>query len=161
MPELSDERRQETRDTIHPCTNKRYLSKSEVVQQLAEERQARYNAEKKEHYWKEKFKSQCIEMDREDDEDLSQFFLNIAECSCRDGLSVATTEKPVGMQNQKRLSVASKVSNQLLVIHVRSSYNLKHKFLEFFNHGCGWIYSGKLTKRDVLHREGDFNVTRC
>lgn len=72
-------RRKEARDTIHPCTNKRYLSKSEVVQQLAEERQARYNAEKREHYWKEKFKSQCIEMDREDDEDLSQIFLNIAK----------------------------------------------------------------------------------
>lgn len=72
-------RQKEARDTIHPCTNKRYLSKSKVVQQLAEERQARYNAEKREHYWKEKFKSQCIEMDREDDEDLSQIFLNIAK----------------------------------------------------------------------------------
>lgn len=37
------------RDTIHPHTNKRYLSKSEIVQQLAEERQARHNAEKTVH----------------------------------------------------------------------------------------------------------------
>ena len=72
-------RRKMARDTIHPYTNKRYLSKSEVGQQLAEERQARYNAEKREHYWKEKFKSQCLEMDREDDEDLSQIFLNIGK----------------------------------------------------------------------------------
>ena len=81
-------RRKEARDTIHPKTNKRYLSKSEIVQQLAEERQGRHNAEKSEHYWKEKFKSQCLEMDREDDEDLSQIFLNIekqnvpAEMAC-------------------------------------------------------------------------------
>ena len=80
--------RKEARDTIHPKTNKRYLSISEIVQQLAEERQARHNAEKREHYWKEKFKSQCLEMDREDDEDLSQIFLNIekqnvpAEMAC-------------------------------------------------------------------------------
>ena len=43
-------RRKMARDTIHPYTNKRYLSKSEVGQQLAEERQARYNAEKRKHY---------------------------------------------------------------------------------------------------------------
>ena len=46
-------RRRLARDSIHPHTNKRYLSKSEVVQQLAKERQARQNAEKRERYWRE------------------------------------------------------------------------------------------------------------
>ena len=62
------------RDSIHSHTNKRYLSKSEVVQQLAKERQARQNAEKRERYWREKFDSQCLEMAAEDHDDLSQMF---------------------------------------------------------------------------------------
>ena len=63
------------RDTIHPSTNKRYISKCVVVQQLVEERQA----EKRECYWKDNFHSQCIEMNREDHEDLSQMFLNTGD----------------------------------------------------------------------------------
>ena len=65
-------RRRLANDTIHPNTNERYLSKSEVLQQLAKERQARYNAEKRERYWKEKFNSQCNEMDQEDHADIFQ-----------------------------------------------------------------------------------------
>ena len=72
-------RRKLTRETIHPSTKKKYLSKCEVVQQLHEERQARLNAEKRERYWRDKFHSQCIEMDREDHEDLSQMFSNIGD----------------------------------------------------------------------------------
>ncbi|XP_068740031.1 uncharacterized protein [Montipora capricornis] len=65
-------RRRLANDTIHPNTNERYLSKSEVLQQLAKERQARYNAEKRERYWKEKFNPQCNEMDQEDHADIFQ-----------------------------------------------------------------------------------------
>ena len=41
-----DRRRKLARETIHPRTNKRVLLKCEVVQQLAKERQTRYNTEK-------------------------------------------------------------------------------------------------------------------
>ena len=62
------------RDSIHSHTNKRYLSQSEVAQQLAKERQALQNTEKRERYWREKFDSQCLEMAEEDHDDLSQMF---------------------------------------------------------------------------------------
>ena len=55
------------------------VSKSEVVQQLAKERRARQNAEKRERYWREKFNSQCLEMAEEDHDDLSQIFLNTGD----------------------------------------------------------------------------------
>ncbi|CAB3985740.1 Hypothetical predicted protein [Paramuricea clavata] len=49
--------------TIKPITNKRYLTKEEVITQLDKERQKRV-AEKREIYWREKFKSEALEMDR-------------------------------------------------------------------------------------------------
>jgi len=48
------------RDTIRPHTNKRFLSKREVVQQLAQERQPRQNAEKRECYWKDKYNPSAL-----------------------------------------------------------------------------------------------------
>ena len=68
-----------SRDSIHSHTNKRYLSKSEVVQQLAKEREQRQNGEKRECYWREKFNSQCFEIAEEDHDDLSQMFLNTGD----------------------------------------------------------------------------------
>lgn len=59
------------RASIHPATNKRYLTKEEVIVQLAQERNAKRNAENREKYWREKFMSEAIEMETEDHEDLS------------------------------------------------------------------------------------------
>ena len=84
------------RDSIHPYTNKRYLSKSEVVQQLAQERQARQNTEKRERYWREKFDSKCLEMAEEDHDDLSQMFLNTGDEN-------VPTEMACLWEQQKRL----------------------------------------------------------
>ena len=77
------------------------------MQQLAKERQALQNTEKRERYWREKFDSQCLEMAEEDHDDLSQIFLNTGN---QNGVSLGATETPSTMQNQKRLPVASKVS---------------------------------------------------
>lgn len=84
------------RDSIHPHTNKRYLSKIEVVQKLAKERQARQNAEKRERYWRQKFDSQCLEMAEEDHDDLSQMFLNTCDQN-------VPTEMACLLEQQKRL----------------------------------------------------------
>ena len=84
------------RDSIHPYTNKRYLSKSEVVQQLAQERQARQNTEKRERYWREKFDSKCLEMAEEDHDDLSQMFVNTGDEN-------VPTEMACLWEQQKRL----------------------------------------------------------
>lgn len=59
------------RTGIHPATNKRYLTKKEVVVELAHERNKRRNAENRERYWREKFLSEAMEMETADHEDLS------------------------------------------------------------------------------------------
>ena len=69
-------RRKLSRDGIHPFTNKRFMTRDELTIQLCEETRARQKAEKRESYWKDKFFAHCLEMDKEDHEDLSKMFLN-------------------------------------------------------------------------------------
>ena len=69
-------RRKLSRDGVHPCTNKQYITRDELAKQLSEETRARQNAEKRESYWKDKFYTQCLEMEKDDREDLSKMFLN-------------------------------------------------------------------------------------
>jgi len=64
-------KRKEARIEMKPQTNKRYLSKYDVLWQLRKEQKAKRNAEKRVQYWKQKFDDQCIEMDKEDHDDLA------------------------------------------------------------------------------------------
>lgn len=64
---------------ISPFTNKRFLSKEEVTEQLKLERQARLNAEKRERYWREKFEAECIEMEHDDHADFAKMFDGVGD----------------------------------------------------------------------------------
>lgn len=57
-------------------TSNKYITRDELAKQLSEETRARQNAEKRESYWKDKFYTQCLEMEKDDHEDLSKMFLN-------------------------------------------------------------------------------------
>ena len=74
MDQNRKKRKLETNGEMSPFTNKHFLSKEEVTEQLKLERQARLNAEKRERYWREKFEAECIEMANEDHADLSKMF---------------------------------------------------------------------------------------
>lgn len=67
----TSKRRKLSRDGVHPCTNKRHITRDELAKQLSEETRPRQNAEKRESYWKDKFYTQCLEMEKDDHEDLS------------------------------------------------------------------------------------------
>jgi len=64
-------KRKQERTEIKPKANKRYLSKEELVDQLQQEQKKLKNAKAREEYWKGKFLSQSLEMEKEDHEDLS------------------------------------------------------------------------------------------
>lgn len=72
-------RKLETNGVISPFTNKRFLSKEEVTEQLKLERQARLNAEKRERYWREKFEAECIEMEHDDHADFAKMFDGVGD----------------------------------------------------------------------------------
>jgi hypothetical protein len=63
---------------IHPNTSKCFLSKEDVVVQLAKERQRRMNAEAREKYWRDKFNKEALEIDEQDHDDLSSMLLGQA-----------------------------------------------------------------------------------
>ena len=63
-------RKLESNGVISRFTNKRFLSKEELTQQLQLERQARLNAERRERYWREKCEAECNEMAGVDHADL-------------------------------------------------------------------------------------------
>jgi len=71
--------RKEKRPLELPATNcnKRFLSKEEVVEQLKDESRKRKNAESRENYWKEKFASEALELDNEDQTDLAKIFAKV------------------------------------------------------------------------------------
>ena len=73
---LSEKRKQkrklETNGVISPFTNKRFLSKEDIIKQLQLERQARLTAEKRERFWREKCEAQCTEMENDDQADVSE-----------------------------------------------------------------------------------------
>ena len=65
--------RKESRPSINPRCNKRYLSKEEVIEQLKDETKVRRNAQMREKFWKEKFLAEAIEIE-DDDDDLVSIF---------------------------------------------------------------------------------------
>ena len=67
-------KRKLSRDAVHPFTNKRYMTRDELTEKLTEEVQARKNTALRESYWREKYFSQCVEMEKEDHKDLCKIF---------------------------------------------------------------------------------------
>ena len=72
-------RRKENQPVIHPKCNKRFMNKEEVQLQLKMEQTARYNAEKREQYWREKFKKECVDVVHDDQEDLLEMFAGVQQ----------------------------------------------------------------------------------
>lgn len=71
--------RREKRVGIHPKCNKRYLRKEEVVLQVHQEQKRRVNAEKRERYWREKFENESVEVQNDDNSDLTCIFQGVAK----------------------------------------------------------------------------------
>ena len=67
-------KRKLSRDAVHPFTNKRYMTRDELTERLTEEVKARKNTALRESYWREKYFSQCVEMEKEDHKDLCKIF---------------------------------------------------------------------------------------
>ncbi|CAB3976752.1 Hypothetical predicted protein [Paramuricea clavata] len=87
--------------TIKPRTNKWYLTKEEVITQLDKEGQKRVNAEKREIYWREKFKSEALEMDVDDNDDLSSMMLSISNDEIPDNMKCLWDEQKKMIQRKK------------------------------------------------------------
>ena len=90
-----------TCSTIHPNTPKCFLSKEDVILQLAQERQARINAEARERYWRDKFNEEALIINEQDHGDLSSILLdqsvdNVPEemqCLWKQQLKIAQSKK--------------------------------------------------------------------
>ena len=67
--DLRKRKRKAEAKTIHPKCNKRYLSREEIQSQLSEEQKRK--SEKREKYWKDKCRGECVEMEQEDHNDLN------------------------------------------------------------------------------------------
>ena len=65
--------------TIHSSTNKRYLSKDELTNQLHEEKRTRVNAESRAKYWVDKFHAELLLIDDDDHNDLSKIMNDIEQ----------------------------------------------------------------------------------
>ena len=66
-----------TGSAIHPNIPKCFLSNEDVILQLAQERQARINAEARERYWRDKFNEEALTIDEQDHGDLSSILLDL------------------------------------------------------------------------------------
>ncbi|KXJ22079.1 hypothetical protein AC249_AIPGENE3500 [Exaiptasia diaphana] len=79
-----NERREKKREKRHQInensgapqatTNKRFLSKDDIILQLQQEKKKRKMAEKKVKYWTQKFEKECLEMTSDDNDDLIKIF---------------------------------------------------------------------------------------
>ena len=65
------------------------------MEQLKEESRKRKNAESRENYWKEKFASEALELNNEDQTDLAKIFAKVKNegCTCRYGMPMETAGK--------------------------------------------------------------------
>ena len=68
----------EKRVSIHLKCNKEYLRK-EVVLQVHQEQKRRFNAEKRERYWREKFENESVEVQNDDNSDLTCIFQGVVK----------------------------------------------------------------------------------
>ena len=69
--------RREKRSGVHRNCNKSYTRKEDVVLQLNQQKKQRFNAERRETYWKEKFETESLQLEEEDHRDLSTILHNI------------------------------------------------------------------------------------
>ena len=69
--------RREKRSGVHRNCNKRYMRKEDVVLQLNQQKKQRFNAERRETYWREKFETESLQLEEEDHRDLSTILHNI------------------------------------------------------------------------------------
>ena len=69
-----NQRYRSKRESIKPQRNKRFLSREELLEEIREEQRKRRNAELRANYWREKFNSEAIEVDKEDHVDLISIF---------------------------------------------------------------------------------------
>ena len=58
-------------------SNKRYMRKEDVVLQLKQQKKQRFNAKRRETYWREKFETESLQLEEEDHRDLSTILHNI------------------------------------------------------------------------------------
>ena len=70
-------RESRTFDTPDARSNKKFLSKEEVVRQLSDERRKKKNAERRSTYWQEKFANEALCLEKEDETDMSNIFSSI------------------------------------------------------------------------------------
>lgn len=70
-------RQSRTFDTPDARSNKKFLSKEEVVRQLSDERRKKKNAERRSTYWQEKFANEALCLEKEDETDMSNIFSSI------------------------------------------------------------------------------------
>ena len=68
--------RKESRAEVKPFCNKRYLLREELVELCQNETKRRRNAEMRVEYWQNKFRSEALEMDDQDQSDLVSIFEN-------------------------------------------------------------------------------------
>ena len=68
----------EKRVGMHLKCNKQYL-REEVVLQVHQEQKRRFNAEKRERYWREKFENESIEVQNDDNSDLTCIFQGVVK----------------------------------------------------------------------------------
>ena len=63
---------------MHLKCNKQYLRK-EVVLQVHREQKRRFNAEKREQYWREKFENESVEVQNDDNSNLTCIFQGVVK----------------------------------------------------------------------------------
>ena len=68
------QKRISNRQVIPPKCNKRFLSREELVDQVAQEQVRRKHAEERERYWRSKYDSEALVVDEEDNADLDSMF---------------------------------------------------------------------------------------
>ena len=68
------QKRISNRQVIPPNCNKRFLSREELVDQVAQEQARRKHAEERERYWRSKYDSEALVVDEEDNADLDSMF---------------------------------------------------------------------------------------
>ena len=95
----------EKRVGMHLKCNKQYLRK-EVVLQVHREQKRRFNAEKREQYWREKFENESVEVQNDDNSNLTCIFQGVVkEKYQKKRLAFGKTEENFAYQEQAWLQV--------------------------------------------------------
>lgn len=109
--------RRDSRGAVYPASNKRFLTREELLDQLKKEQTRRRNAETREQYWRDKFNSEALEIDEEDQEDLVSMFKTCESKSVPEGMQCLWEQQNqlLHTAQQEWILVASKVSASNMV----------------------------------------------